>query len=111
MGRENAEAVITAYDAGTGETLWGERDVAGNLNEAQALQVDPTGQALYVTGETVLLAARAATTISLDPGSGDRLWTARYPGAHGASAPALGGGTCSGWPSWSSRWPPGHRSR
>jgi len=76
--------VTLAYDAGTGATLWTERDRGGA--DANAMAVG--GAAVFVTGEAVIDGHRVYYTAAYDAGSGLKLWKRRY-GARTSSGNAV----------------------
>jgi PQQ-like domain len=79
-----------AYDAPTGGRLWIRRfDGADGLrDQARALEVSPDGSTVVITGFSKRSSGVADTdvaTVALDSTTGDRLWSALYGGAAGAS--------------------------
>jgi WD40 repeat protein len=72
-----------AYDAATGAQLWAEHyNGPGNADdEAASVRVSPTGNAVYVTGESWGTAqVYDYATIAYDPATGAPLWVKRYNG-------------------------------
>ncbi len=84
---ENAEDHLTvAYDGSTGDLLWRHRydgnegeELNSDLDEPAAIDVDPDGERVYVTGsrETSELSLDNAVTYALDAATGERLWEQR----------------------------------
>ena len=76
-----------AYDASTGTELWVTRyNGPGNGDDyaAYALGMSPDGSAVFVTGYSVGSGYGGASdyaTVAYEPGTGRRLWVARYDGA------------------------------
>lgn len=79
-----------AYDPATGDRLWVRRfDGGDGLRDlARALEVSPDGSTVVITGFSQRSSGVANTdlaTVALDSTTGDRLWSALYSGAAGAS--------------------------
>jgi DNA-binding beta-propeller fold protein YncE len=90
-GCSNADFVTLAYDAASGDQLWGRRFVAGE--RPSSLGVDPNGARVYVTGCTGhdYCLGGDFVTVAYDAMTGAQAWSARYDGLHGAdSATSLG---------------------
>ena len=86
-----------AYDAATGEQQWVTRyDGPGNGNDyANSMAVSPTGQTVFVTGESLGTASRSEyATVAYNAATGEQLWLQRH--GHGSAssiAASPGGGT------------------
>jgi WD40 repeat protein len=70
-----------AYDAATGTQLWATRyNGHGNGNDfANSMAVSPTGQTVFVTGESLGTASRSEyATVAYNAATGEQLWLQRY---------------------------------
>ncbi|MEX2439608.1 MAG: PQQ-binding-like beta-propeller repeat protein [Actinomycetota bacterium] len=79
----DVDYVTLAYDAAVGSRLWvrGYAGPGGEFDQINALEADPTGAAVYVTGQSDGSAQGFEyATIAYDGISGTRLWVRRYTG-------------------------------
>jgi outer membrane protein assembly factor BamB len=71
-----------AYDAATGARLWVQRynGPASRYDSARSVAVSPTGDVVFVTGESTGTAKDDYATIGYNAATGARLWVQRYNG-------------------------------
>lgn len=80
IGGPNGYSYATvAYDASTGAELWARRYQGSGYDVARAVDVNPDGSSVFVTG----ISARSShglqyVTLSYDASTGVKLWTRRY---------------------------------
>ncbi|HYT29721.1 MAG TPA: hypothetical protein VEN82_03015, partial [Actinomycetota bacterium] len=74
-----------AYDASTGNKIWGRRDEPGS---ASAIGVSSDGSKVFVAGTTEGTGGSAYAAIAYQASSGKQLWVAGYdkPGTDGSTA-------------------------